>query len=669
MDYRRLFDRLKCHILVIFDDEFINDNPSKKQIVFDFVTMDLEDQNDLLSQMCERHLDAAETLKVLVEEINPIYSQIDWDGEVLRDDFESAFPVIKDKIGTEKARSIREKYDAINEKELINQHYWLSQYGLCVAIPSCYHQLIWEYQDNGGRHSKLRIYSDFTASTKAAFEQSLQQASEDRTVVCVIDNCLKDQYKAQEILDCISVIDENNANVIGTVFTSKETTERIDERLCFVCTNKAEVNRLSMNIVRSAYHYFLKQLQREISINIGEAFKKAKEYKYIANYLAQRAVREGISDYEVMQNWIRLLYEVQSSKSNAAKRLISLAQIVDELEDDEQDLVPAELSLLDDLNTWEIFDYRVNDYHLPPMPGDVFVTDANEVYILIGQDCDMMMAEGRKRRVAAAELLPVDKLVLMDKPEKISNDMEYVWIANYKHTDSQAYCMRVDYRHRKYIDGRILDLSAYDADGNCDFLPKIDRTVKDILQPHLVGHHEKLSAFFQAIRQLKDNCSDVLDEVLSNDQYLFLPSAYKQIEDGLHFPLRRVCRLKQTYVFFLYKLYLEYRGRQPFETINYAASLLQSIRVSHEGMTHDLDIAVRLGSHSFDAKIQKLPWIVKREKLCEALKKIGIDEKVANRDELIVLKDKKTEIELKNGGTVIITKEKDNKATVSFARK
>lgn len=227
----------------------------------------------------------------------------------------------------------------------------------------------------------------------------------------------------------------------------------------------------------------------------------------------------------------------------------------------------------------------------------------------------------------------------------------------------------VSISYSSYIDGRILDLSAYDADGNCDFLPKVDRTVKDILQPHLVGHHEKLSAFFQAIRQLKENCSDVLDEVLSNDQYLFLPSAYKQIEDGLHFPLRRVCRLKQTYVFFLYKLYLEYRGRQPFETINYAASLLQSIRVSHEGMTHDLDIAVRLGSHSFDAKIQKLPWIVKREKLCEALKKIGIDEKVANSDELIVLKDKKTEIELKNGGKVIITKEKDNKATISFARK
>lgn len=668
MDYRRLFERLKCYILVMFDDEFINGKPSKKHIVHDFVAMDLEDQGDLITRMHEQNADVADALKDLADAINPIFPQIDWDDEVLLDDFESAFPVIERKVHSEKADEVREKYEAINEVDLVNQYCWLSQYGLCVIIPACYQQIIGEYKGNDGRRGKLRVYSDFIASTKEQFEKNLQKASEDKTIICVIDNCLKDQYKAQEILDCITTIGGSNANVIGTIFTSKETTEQIDEQLCFVCTKKEELNQLSMNIVRSAYHYFLKRLQCEISTNIDEAFKKAKEYKYIANYLSQRAVREGISDYEVMQNWIKLMYEVQSSKSNAAKRLISLAQIVDELEDDDKDLIPSEISLLDDLNTWEIFDYRVNDYHLPPMPGDVYVTDTNEVFILIGQDCDMMMSEGRKRRVAAAELLPVDKLVSMATPEKISNDMEYVWIANYKHTDERVYCMRVDYRHRKYIDGRILDLSAYDPEGNCKLLPTVDSSVKDVLQPYLVGHHKKLQTYFLAVDQLRNNCSDVLNEVLSNDQYLFTSSAYTKTADVLHFPLRRVCRLKQTYVFFLYKLYLEYRGRQPFETINYAASLLQSIEVNYEGKSSNLDIAVRLGSHSFDAKIQRLPWIIKREKLYEMFKRIGINEKITNDDDLIVLKCKETEIELKSGDKVRITKEKNNKATVALVR-
>lgn len=34
------------------------------------------------------------------------------------------------------------------------------------------------------------------------------------------------------------------------------------------------------------------------------------------------------------------------------------------------------------------------------------------------------------------------------------------------------------------------------------------------------------------------------------------------------FDLKRICRLNHDYVFYLYKLYLEYRGRQPFQTIN-----------------------------------------------------------------------------------------------------
>lgn len=43
---------------------------------------------------------------------------------------------------------------------------------------------------------------------------------------------------------------------------------------------------------------------------------------------------------------------------------------------------------------------------------------------------------------------------------------------------------------------------------------------------------------------------------------------FDKTSDTVSFDLKRVCRLTHDYVFYLYKLYLEYRGRQPFQTIN-----------------------------------------------------------------------------------------------------
>ena len=627
--------------------------------------MNVEDQFEMITQMRKQNPLLADALKSLADAMNPIFPQIAWKDEVLLDDFESVFQVIEHKFDYQSAEVIKNIYNSINESDLIDQYYWISQYGLCINIPNCYQQIIDEYEEADGRRGKLRIYGDFTAPTKEQFEADLRESAEDKTIICIVDNCLKDQYKAQEILDCINSVSGAVPNIIGTVFTSKESAERIDDRLCFVCTNKSNVDQLSMNIVRSAYHYFLKRLQGEITTNIDEAFRKARQYKYIANYLSQRAIREGISDYEVMQNWIRLMYEVQSAQSTSTKSLIRLAQIVDELEDEDDKYISSEIELMDDLNTWEVFDYKINDYHLPPMPGDVYITDDNKVFILIGQDCDMMMAEGRKRRVSAAELLPVE-LVSMATPKKITNNMEYVWLANYKHTDNQVYCMKVDYRQRRFIDGRILDLSVYNSSGNCTVISEIPGSVKAVLQSYLIEYHQRLRDYFAVIEKLRADSPEELRSVLCNDQHLFASDAYMKTEDAIRFPLRRICRLKQTYVFFLYKLYLEYRGRQPFDTINYAALLSQTVDVTYTDKSFKLDISVRLGNHSYDAKIHRLPWSINKEQLNALFRGIGINGKIASDDPVVILTENETELALTNSLKVKIKKKKDNQAILTL---
>lgn len=664
MDYKRLYSSLQCSLLIIFDDEFIHRKPSKRHILHDFAMMDLIDQAELLGHIEEQDKGLAENLRGFAKEINPFFEQIDWQNEVIIDDIESAFSPLREKINRNSYGAIERCYYAIDEMALISQYQIMLQYGLCILVPSCYQLMLDEYYSSNGRRGKLRIFTDFTANTKCHFEKEVKSTSNENTMVCVIDNCLRDGYKAHEILDCISEHSAQGTHVIGTVFTSKQTEERIDEALCFVYTDKAKTEQLPMNLVRSAYHYFLARLQKEAVCQIDEAFSKAKQNKHIANYLSYCAVQEGISNYEAIQNWIHLIYEVQTAKSKAVKPLIRLAQIVDEFDaETEDDLSVMDGLLQDELNICEAFNYQVNDYHLPPMPGDIFMIN-EDFYILIGQDCDMTMAGTRHRRIAAAELLPVKEIIPITEPQKIKKNLNDVWINYFKHPNGDICCINVDFMHRKFIDSRILDLSTYHTSGLCKIntTADLESVVKEMLQPYLVGYYKELQTYFNAMMALQNNYGQELEQVMSNSQYVLTANRFVTSEDDLCYPISRVCRLKQMYSMYLYRLFLEYRGRQPFDSLNYAGSITQKICVKYFEKEAYLDVYVILGKDSNEKHMERCPWYVQKGELRHMLKQIGIKEKVVDDKDYIVFKGKEGRFCLEGEKVATLKKKKDGQA-------
>lgn len=60
-------------------------------------------------------------------------------------------------------------------------------------------------------------------------------------------------------------------------------------------------------IARSAYNYFISELKNETLVSMSTAFDKALKNKGIAFFLAQKARTEGASEYEIINDWIRLL--------------------------------------------------------------------------------------------------------------------------------------------------------------------------------------------------------------------------------------------------------------------------------------------------------------------------------------------------------------------------
>lgn len=668
MDYKRLFDILRCHILVIFDDDLACKETPKTQIIRDFITMDYEDQEEIVSEIQKKHPEVGKGLHDLKQNIDPFYSIINWNEDIPVDDFESIFDVLAAKCSIQDLESIKESYYQIDDKVLASYCDLLSLYGVCMEVPECYAGIIENSYRNDGHRRKIRVYRDFTSETKTDFINILSSSSIDKSIICIIDNCLKGENKAREILTSINDATEKQTdkNIIGSIFTSKEELEQIDDNLCFVYTSKDKNTMLFMNIIRSAYHYFLKVLHCEINNNISQAFEKAKQNKNIANFLSQRAVNEGISDYQVMQNWIHFMSELQSKDSKTVKRLISLAQIIGELEEDDEEAFDT--TLINELNMNEAFDYNINSYFLPTAPGDIFeINDA--LYVLIGQDCDMMMAEKRERRIAAAELLKVE-LIPITTVEKIKNNLEDVFISNYWHTDNKAYCMKIDYQHRCYADSRILDLCSYQLSGSCriNLVKGIDDSEIELVQKYLLTHFSKLQLFFQSIKRINDSFSDELNSMLKNKYTIITPNDYSENMEELIFPVKRICRLRQTYVFYLFKLFLEYRGRQPFDTINYAASNYFPITVKFGDKEAPLDVTVCLGKYADDTKIEKLIWYIEIRNLNELLKKFSIDGILDENLERLELKNKINDVSLKNGIHIKIEKKKKCQAVLTVSK-
>lgn len=401
------------------------------------------------------------------------------------------------------------------------------------------------------------------------FSGDIGQAAPEHAVVCIIDNYLSGSNRAKEVIQVIS--DGNTGmrrNIIGSIFSSKEMYEEITDALYFEYVPKEHPEQLKSCIAKSAYNYFISELKSETLLGMGDAFDKAIKNKGIAFFLAQKARTEGASEYEIINDWIRLLSTAPRKDADTIKRMIRLSRVINSLEDDE-DLPDADLQLL---NTLEAFDYTVNDYFLPVTAGDIFTNSKDEWFVLIGQDCDMARSTTRTPKNALAELLPA-KVRPQTDFEKWTNDLRSASIYSFrKSLDDGCGVLQVEYQKRQYIANEILNLCSFNSTGECkiSLSDSIGQDQLMLMPDYMVAYYSKLQRFFLATKTLRMQAEDAFEIVLSKEHSPRLLSFkdFDKTSDMVSFNLKRVCRLTHDYVFYLYKLYLEYRGRQPFQTIN-----------------------------------------------------------------------------------------------------
>lgn len=656
MNYADLLEIISCRRIVIIEDDFMENPYKKESFIYDFTRMNLEDREMFLCEVEESDLELFSQLQEYVKIADCAFDTIGvWDDSVPKGDIRPFFSLVKE------LDSIQAAYDAIDSDLLLSVSDKGLKYGINANHPACFNSLFDEYVLRKNRAKSVRIYQNFSAEIKQQFENDLALASNHESIVCIIDNNLDGTNRAQEILDVIALAcQEERKNIVGGIFSSKKLFERIDNALYFEYTSKEDPEKLETCIAKSAYNYFIAKLKEGTLGTLEAAFAHAVSNKATAHYLSSKAQIEGASEYQVIMDWIKLMSTPTSRDNETIKHLISLSRIINCLTDSE-DNADMELELY---NTFEAFDYTVNDYLLPAMPGDIFMNHHGDIFVLIGQDCDMARrGDGKPAKNTVAEVLPA-KLSSQDQLVKVSTNLEKMSISNFKESlETPCKILQIDYKSRRYIANEIINLCAFNDDGFCriSLEKELDTDKHRIMAPHLVRYYTSLQQYHKSANTIKETLADDFKVVI---EQAFSPRAVSLEdcvcnEDEICFDLRRICRLTHSYVFYLYRLFLEYRGRQPFQSINLVRKNEIDFPVKHNGQNTSLTMSFVCVLPVGQSPIHKMRWIVKGQEISRVLGMLGVEGDLPDE---IILDDAETSLTIENTTLTIIKR----RANVEF---
>lgn len=676
INYKKFYTNIDCPMVIFFEDDFSLPDTSKidkSKLLYGISRMDVESRESFFRELQSDYSKFVLWLRDYCSCLDDSFELIEnWNDEVIRDDMNSALENVKQK-NQDQYSKLYKIYSAFEIPDMSQITSLLLKYGLCINIPPCYQQLFDEHFFLSNKWKPLRIYANFDADNSKSFNSDLEgffknNTNEFTSLCCIIDNELSGEKRANDIISEIRNFNLGKRNcIIGAVVTSHEIIESIDEHVFLEYVNKTVVQTtLQSALLKSIYNYAISKLKDEIVRGMNETFSKATMNRNIAFYLSHMAVYEGIANYKIINTWINTMCDFELSTSKVIPNIIRLTNLINQVEIGDYEIADD----LNMLNTFEAFDFNVNQFHQPPTAGDVFIDKDNNIYILVGQDCDIMMSETRKRRNALSELIPA-QIVSQTEMYKVKNNLNYMMLNNFREKASDTpSCLKIDYTQRVYLENELLNLCTYDKDGNCciDIDTNLPDEITKMIMPYLLNYYHELQKYFSSIKSLKSQAGAAFDVFLDNAYAPRLISVHKYDElstNKLSYPLRRVCRLTETYILYLYKLYLEHRGRQPYNSINLARCQTLDIPINDSTITGEMSIQIILsGQRNVNSRPARLLWEVSKTEVLRLLSKFNIGSRPTDKKDYIALESDETCIQLENGQALKVTKK--NKPAVKL---
>ena len=656
-DKRRLYRTLNVGLFGFVEDDFTFSN-KKAHVMLDFARMASVDRAALLAAIPEEYPGKKEII-IFAESLPSWVGLIEWE-KMPQDDIEHVLQNRPD---------IKSLYEAVSE-ELWSSDYQelFFQYAVGATIPPNMRFFFAEAIRTDAEYMPTRIYTNYVEETRAKLFTEMTACAEHggKSTVLVLDNMVGDErLAAQMVVDLKRYYKESNNTVYATIFSTaakesaRESCESADLYIGYT-DKKDGIKGVHHNIIRAAINTVIQRYKRKYKEVIDKNCDILAKNPDLVEYLYGMARAEGESGYEVLQQWISFMFDYDMENSDELVKMMSLSACVDA-----QDTgtsfsltVPQELS---NAASSENFLTAVNKHCSVTAPGDIFQL-GEKLYVLVGQDCDYMMGAERKRNAPHCELVPAE-LVPQDTLSKLDNDQKYVYVSNYLDEQGQTWVLKINYTSRKIICNEILNLCAFNLDGRCkiDFEAGLDQTVSQRIQPYLLEYYKSLQKYYATVVAVQEKVPDFYktrDELRTTIPLLDI-NQYSRTNTLLDYGIRRVSRLKKTASLYLYKMFLEYRGRMPYTTINLTGyDTLDLVLESGEKRSNATMYVKLTNSRKKNQKERtKLTWYVLTAELQEAISRL-FQKKIilTNEREYIALPGKAKQTLQCENGTVEIEK-------------
>lgn len=664
--YREILENINCGLVVFFEDDFVQpDTVEINDILHKAIRMNEALQHEMISLLDEEDKDFSSALKDFLDVCKPAVDIIeDWtqiaDIEDILSQYKAKYPELAERVDT--------TFSAITSVPCTACLPILFQFGLHCTVPLKYNGIFNEYIEASSRWQPFVVFDNYNSDIISQAESLIKNMpAPNNTVTCIIDNSIRGANRANELIDELERICKNVTNrIIGAVVTSNDPIERISEALFIEYVSKTDIGKLKQALLRSAYHYLLRMLKDQLSDSVIDAFNKASAHRNIAIYLAAMARNEGISNYEILMQWIGAICEVGLNSNCDIPKLIAIANMLDACEESPDFESMEDMS---DINTHEAFDYEINRFYQPITPGDIFQAPDGTIYILVGQACDMMMTDKRKRRNGLCELVKAEITPLLWK-EKTQENLTHIWINNFKSGENIS-ALKIDYTHRFFLDNEVASLCSFNTDGECrmSLSEGLPENSLRMLQPYQISYYSDLQKYFVAMHGLCSSEARTYYDIISDDKHIsriVKSSQYTESNSTIFYRLKRIARVKDHYYLYMYKLYLEYRGRLPFETINLARMQTRNILFSNGSTDINLDIDIFLARDKNSAK--SLPWIINGAQMVDLVNAFSSGNSIKEPQEHYWLIDNSLEVLLSNGRKLVLTKKSNERVHAQVNR-
>lgn len=660
--YDKFFRITKCNMIVFIEDDFTCNN-NKKSIFYGLSRINLLMRERLFSELQNVSKEMIEILHEFCGVVDKYVDLIDWDNAIPKNDIETSFQIIcnMDK-GLEDGNRLKEIYEQFDLSQIQSAEDILNQYGIGIKIPNYFEDIFNEYIFKDSRWKVFKIYRNFIAKTRNSFLIDLEKGIKSEGIVtCIIDNQLDGEPRAEEILSEIENFNQDaRNNIISAILSSKEKKEKISNMIFAEYVKKEKPDELQIALAKSAYSLLLSKFKNVYLNILEESFDEAVVNKDIAYYFARMASYEGVTNYKVITDWINLFFKYKINLNDEVYDIIKLTQLIDIINEEGVEYSGE----MQKLNTFEAFDLNVNKYYQPPAAGDIFKDNKGNYFILVGQDCELMVSQTRSGKNAVAELVKAS-IVEQVKVEKIENNLEYMYINNFRENDTeQPKCLEIKYSTREFLDNAIIKLCNFNNDGLCkiNLYKELDDEVQDIIPPYLNDSYKKLQKYFNSIDEIKGVLGDKFKEFIESEftQRLKYVLDYKiDVEKNLVFPYKRIARLNRSYVLYLYKLFLEYRGRHPFDCINLTrhASLMLPIVGGDFNLPVDVILSTNRDENRKDC-YKKLVWYVNPRDLENVIENMGLGEVIIIQKDILSLNENVNTIDCEDETKIVISKTK-----------